>query len=136
MIRRAVRGDIAALLWILKKVYAEHEFDWPFDPVFLSVSLASAIADSNNLVLIGDGSMLWASAFDSPLGAGRVALEHVIRAAGPGQFSDILSAYEEWARDKGCVKFALGCVRSHRAFERLYARAGFHVGETWFEKSL
>jgi hypothetical protein len=124
------------LLRILEMVYAEHDFGWPFDPVLLSMSLSNAIDDENSIVLVGNGAMLWASAFDSPLGAGKMAVEHVIRAKAPGQFSEIVAAYEDWARGKGCVKLALGCVRSHRAFGRLYARAGYHTEETWFSKSL
>lgn len=135
-VRKANRNDIPALLALTKRHHAEHDFAWPFDPVRLSMTLAHAIEATDWLCLIGDGALLLAQAFDSPLGAGRLAVEHIVRAAQPGQFAAMLQDYECWARRQGCASMSIGCVRKPRVFARLYGRHGFRPSESTFVKAL
>ena len=135
-VRKANRNDIPALLALMKRHHAEHDFAWSFDPVRLSMTLAHAIAAADWLCLVGNGAMLLAQAFDSPLGAGRLAVEHIVRAAQPGQFAAMLRDYERWARLQGCGSITLACVRKPAAFARLYGRHGFRPAETVFIKAL
>lgn len=136
MIRVAARADIPAMLELLKLHHAEHDFGWPFDPVRLSMTLAHAIEADDWLALTGEGALLLASRYESPMGAGRLAVEHIVRAALPGQFRELLAAYEDWARGQGCTSVSLGCVRRHNSFARLYGRNGYSIAETVFVKAL
>lgn len=136
MIRAAGRADIPAMLEILKRHHEEHDFAWPFDPARLSLTLTHAIEAEDWLCLCGEGALLLASAYESPMGAGRLAVEHIVRATQPGQFREMLAAYEAWARKQGCRSVSLGCVRRHNAFSRLYGRHGYSIAETTFVKAL
>lgn len=124
------------MLEILKRHHEEHDFAWPFDPARLSLTLTHAIDADDWLVLTGDGALLLVSAYESPMGAGRMAVEHIVRAAKSGQFRSILPVYEAWAREQGCRSVSLGCVRRHNAFSRLYGRHGYSIAETVFVKVL
>jgi hypothetical protein len=135
MIRLAVRDDMPALLAALRDHHEEHAFAWRFDPALLSMTLAHAIDAPDWMVLTG-GGLLLAQAFDSPLGAGRLAVEHVVRAGVPGAFDEIVAAYEAWARAQGCRQTALGCIARHDTFARLYARHGYALAESVFVKPL
>lgn len=136
MIRHAVRDDIPAMLSLLKRHHTEHAFSWPFDAVRLSMTLANAVEADDWLALTGDGALLLASSYESPMGAGRLAVEHIVRAAKPGHLREMLTIYEAWARDQGCQSVSLGCVRRHNTFARLYGRHGFTMAETIFVKAL
>lgn len=139
MIRRAVRGDIAALLPMLRAHHAESGFEWPFDPVLLSVSLATAVQSDNQAVFISPNGMLWGAYHDSPLGAGRLAVEIVFWAA-DGQGAALISAFEDWARVNGCCQSSISCLHgdgiSTDVFARLYRRSGYQPAETVFAKRL
>lgn len=136
MIHEAERPDIPAMLGLLKTHHVEHAFAWPFDPVRLSMTLAHAIEADDWLALTGDGALLLASSYDSPMGAGRLAVEHIVRAAKPGQLREMLTIYETWARKHGCASISLGCVRRPNTFARLYGRHGYSIAETIFVKAL
>lgn len=136
MIYPASRDDIPTMLTLLQMHYNEHTFDWSFDPVRLSMTLMNAIEADDWLALTGDGALLLASAYESPMGAGRLAVEHIVRTARPGQFRELLAAYEAWAREQGCRTVSLGCVRRHNSFARLYSRHGYSTAETIFAKAL
>ena len=136
MIRPAVASDISQLLLLLKHHHQEYGFAWPFDPVRLSMTLSSAMASPMQLLLIGDCCMVFASCLDSPLGAGRLAIEHIIRCELPGHFDNLLDAYETWARSKGCRESSLSCTDRHSTFARLYGRRGYQLAETTFSKAL
>lgn len=135
-IRRAVRGDIPALVLICKRHHKEEKFGWPFDPAQISMTLAHAIDAADWLCLTGNKSILLASAYISPMGAGRIAVEHIIRSERAGQFDALRNAYEAWARSLGCVMTSLGCTSNVPAFARLYRRGGYRHGETIFVKVL
>jgi hypothetical protein len=135
MIRLATRDDMPALLAALRDHHEEHVFAWRFDPALMSLTLTRAIDAPDWLALTG-GGLLLAQAFDSPLGAGRLAVEHVVRADLPGAFDEIVAAYEAWARAQGCLQTALGCIERHDAFARLYARHGYALAESVFVKAL
>lgn len=136
MIRPAEHADIPDILGLLKRHHEEHGFVWPFDPARLSLTLTHAIEADDWLVLTDDGALLIASAYESPMGAGRLAVEHIVRTAKSGQFREILAVYETWAREQGCRSVSLGCVRRHNAFSRLYGRHSYSMTETIFVKAL
>lgn len=135
MIRRAVRGDVPALLPMLRAHHADSGFEWLFDPVLLSVSLATAVQSDNQAIFVSRNGMLWGAFHDSPLGAGRLAVEIVFWAA-DGQGADLISAFEDWARVNGCSQSSISCLHKPSVFARLYRRSGYQPAETVFAKRL
>lgn len=135
MIRRATRDDIPAMLSSLRKHHAAHAFAWPFDRVRLSVVCAHAIEADDWLALVGDGALLLARWFDCEFGSGRHAIERALWSE-RGQGPVMISEFERWARDAGCVDASLSCMRRPDAFARLYGRLGYRIAETTFVKTL
>ncbi len=135
MIRPAQITDAPAMLHELRLHHAEHAFAWPFDRVRLSITLANALDRTDRLVLTGEGVLLIASWFDCEFGSGRHAIERILRVPA-GQLDTVLAAFEGWARANGCVDVALGCVRRHDVFMRLYRSRGYQRAETTFVKAL
>lgn len=134
MIRLATRDDIPAMLTSLRKHHAAHGFAWPFDRVRLSVVCARAIEAEDWLALVSDGALLLARWFDCEFGSGRHAIERALWSE-RGQGRALISEFERWARDAGCVDAALSSMRRPDAFARLYGRLGYHMAETTFVKT-
>jgi hypothetical protein len=136
MIRRATSQDVARIVELFKLHHAEKGFEFPFNPARVSLAISNAITAKESLVLIGPSSVLMASCFDSPFGAGRLAIEHAVRAGTNDEFKEILSQYEQWARAQGCDRLSLSCTDRHATFARLYRRHGFALAESTFSKAL
>lgn len=126
---------MAALLTMLRAHHDESGFEWSFDPVLLSISLATAIASDNQVVLISPNGMLWGAYQDSPLGAGRVAIEIVLWAS-RGESAPLIARFEEWARANGCSQSSISCLHKPSVFARLYRRSGYRPAETVFAKRI
>lgn len=119
----------------LQRHHEEHSFTWRFDRVRLSILCANAIEADDWLALVGDDALLLARWFDCEFGSGRHAVERLVRVPAGG-LNEMLYEYERWARENKCVDVALGCVRRHATFARLYARNGYAIAETTFVKTL
>lgn len=135
MIREATLADIPDLV---EAFVAHHEgmgCDWPVDAAVLARTFARAVASPDWLCLTGDGCLLLAVSFDSPLGAGRLAQELCVSAS-KGNLDIVVGAYEGWARARGCRAISLGCEQRHETFARLYGRRGYARAETTFSKVL
>jgi hypothetical protein len=131
---------MSALLAMLRAHHAQSGFEWPFDPVLLSISLATAIASDNQVVLISPSGMLWGAHQDSPLGAGRVAVEIVLWAS-RGESAPLIARFEDWAHTQGCTQASICCLHrpsgsSPEVFARLYRRSGYRPAETVFAKRI
>lgn len=136
MIRAAVRDDIPALVSLAKRHHEEHAFPFRFDAARLSVTFATAIERPDWLCLTGDGAVLLAVSFESPLGAGRLATEWLLRAANADDRRALIVRYEQWARDMGCASISLACTERPETFGRLFRRHGFAFAEATFSKRL
>lgn len=110
--------------------------DWPIDAAQLQSTFAAAIASPAQwLCLTGDDCLLLAMWFENPLGAGRLAMEFCF-CAPPGRRDELIGAYEQWARDKGCRKASLSFTRSFPAFVRMFRRRGYAPDEMTLSKVL
>jgi len=136
MIRRGRLSDIAGIIELLRRHHVEKQFDFKFNPVLLSSTVTHAMTARDWLCLVGERSVLIASYFDSPFGAGRLAMEHIVRAETPGLFAGLIKEYEQWAVANGCVKASLSCTDRFSAFTRLYSRHGYRPSEMQMVKHL
>lgn len=116
--------------------HAEKGFTFPVNTARVSVTLSNAIASPDALALVADHGMLLATCFDSPFGAGRVAVEQMVRATRPHLFNEFLEHFEHWARSRECASISLSCTDRHAAFARLYGRRGYSLAESTFSKAL
>lgn len=132
MIRVATSADIPALLKHCRDHHNEKAFPFPFDAVKVSMTLSSAIASADWLVLIGPKSVLLAMCFDDVFGGGKYAFERLVR----GDLNELLPRYEQWARDMGCRTASLASLERHEVFARLYRRSGYRLSESVFTKVL
>lgn len=135
VIRPAVLDDITDLVAAFEAHHSSMGCAWVVDRAVLSRTFAQAIASPDWLCLTGDGCLMLAVVFESPLGAGRLAQELCV-SAGRGRFDALLDLYEDWARAKGCQRVALGCEQRHATFARLYGRRGYALAESTFMKVL
>jgi hypothetical protein len=135
--RPARLSDIPGLVALFEKQHSEMGCPWPIDnKTKLTSTFHLAIASPEDwLCLTGDESLLLATCFESPLGAGKVAVELCMCAA-PGKLDDMIERYEDWAKLKGCKIASLGCDRRFTTFQRLYRRYGYTPAEMTTSKAL
>jgi GNAT superfamily N-acetyltransferase len=136
VIRDAVRADIPALVSLARRHHEENGFPFVFNAARLSITLALAIAQPDWLCLTGNRCVLLAFSFESPLGAGKLATEFLLRAERRGDMKELVTRYEAWARGRGCVQATLGCTSKPEVFARLYRPFGYTFAETVFAKRL
>jgi hypothetical protein len=135
-IRPAVHDDIPHLVALFVKQHEAMGCSWRVDTRRLALTLASAIATPDSwLCLTGDGCLMLAACFESPLGAGKVAQE-LCFCVPPGKIEVVLKRYEDWARAKGCRSVSLACEQRFATFERLYRRHGYSIAEMTTSKDL
>lgn len=139
MIRRAVASDMDRIIALCRTHHAEQRrignrnFDWPFDPARVSLTVAHALRSKDWLCLVdGADALLIAHTYQDPLGGPLVAIERIIR----GDLNEMVRRYEDWARLSGCVRAVLSTTHRHKAFERLYGRIGYALAETVYSKDL
>ncbi|TYB83974.1 GNAT family N-acetyltransferase [Oceaniovalibus sp. ACAM 378] len=143
MIRRAVAGDILAMVRMAGDFIASADLAIPFDPDYLTASLRAHLAATDRLALVLDRNgaargMLCAAASRSPLAPVAVATELAFwidpdcrgRAA-----LELLHQYIAWARDLGCSHASMMALPG-RSLERLYGAAGFLPAEMTYSKVL
>lgn len=135
MIRPAVVADVSNLVAAFKAHHRGMGVDWPVDTAVLAATFRRAIAEPDWLCLTGEGCLLLAVSFDSPLGAGRLAQELCVSASA-GNLDAVIKLYEDWARSRGCRRASLGCEQRHATFARLYGRRGYALAESNFMKVL
>lgn len=135
MIRPATPKDIPALVDLFQKQHAEMGCSWSIDASTLAGTFSQAITAPDWLCLTGDGCLLLAACFESPLGAGRIAQE-LCFCVTPGNLDGLLRFYEDWARSRGCRTASVACEQRHQAFARLYGRHGYALAESTFSKVL
>jgi hypothetical protein len=136
MIRPAVVSDMSDMINMLVRHHTEKDFSWPADKVRASMMLSHAMSSDGWLCATGDGCLLIASCGDSMFGAGKIAVEHLIRSEQPSMFGALLDYYETWARANGCTAVSLSCTDRFPAFTRLYGRRGYAPAEMTTVKAL
>lgn len=135
MIRRAFFSDVPDLVALFEQQHQEMGCAWSINKTKLAETFAHAIGSPDWLCLTGDGCLLLAACFESPVGAGKLAQE-IAYSATPSDSDEVIRLYEQWARAKGCRSASLSCERKHNAFARLYGRRGYSIAETTFSKVL
>lgn len=141
MIRRADLADRQSIVRMGRDFLLASGLNLTFDAAWADASARSAILDVDQLVLVLeiDGcvcGMLCAACGFSPLAPVRVARETVfwidphIRGLWAGAF---ISAYEEWAKSRGCAVVGLASLEIKRVGP-LYQRRGYVPVEQHFLK--
>lgn len=139
--RPAHPGERLAVTSIAKRFHGASGIPFPFDAAHAAATAQEYIEASDKLCLAleVDGVLrgaLAASASISPLVPARVAEELIFwidpecrgRAA-----LKMISAYEQWARDQGCIAIGLSALGDPRV-ARLFRASGFALIENKFLK--
>lgn len=143
MIRMAALADRMRVVLLLRDSHSAAGFNFPFRPAYAE-ALFKAHADGPDaccIVYQADGhaqGVLMARAFAHPFGAGLWAKETVwwIDPAHRGRSGlAMLTAYEDWARGKGCVSIGMASLTSNDV-SGIYRRCGYVPAETHFVKAL
>ncbi len=148
-VRPAAMCDQGRVIALLRNFYDAHRDRTPmrfeFDPVYASRLFSTHAFDKRAccFVLDVDGKaqgLLMAMAHEHLFAPAIVARETVwwiepshrsVRAA-----RDMMQAYEDWARRRGCAYAALAALEDDRAVMTLYRRAGYRLAETHALKAL
>lgn len=127
------------MIQLLQESHRAARFDFPF-----SAPHAAALFDTHIskglILLLGKPAqgLLMAMTFDHPFGAGLWAKETVwyIRPGARGRSAlEMLSKYEAWAVERGCVKIGMASLSSNDV-SKIYNRKGYTPAETHFIKTL
>lgn len=137
--RHATIDDKGAVLRLLRDSHAAAGFDFPFSAPHASRLFDTHLA-SGLILLCGSPAvgLLMAMSFEHPFGAGLWSKETVwyIDPSARGRAAlSMLSAYEEWARSKGCVKVGMASLAINDV-SKIYERKGYSKVETHFIKNL
>ncbi len=142
-VRFATAADRLRVVALLRNSHQAAGFTFPFHPAY-AVNLFLGHSGRDNaccIVLEQDGraqGVLMAQSFQHPFGAGLWAKETVWwiepdHRGGSGL--RMLAAYEDWARDLGCVSIGMASLASNDV-GGLYRRFGYVPAETHFIKTL
>lgn len=139
MIRPARLSDMAEILALLRKLHGLQSRPLPFDRSHCAKAVATAISAPDWLALVveteGVTGLLIASVGVTTISPARVAHEHAWIAP-RGWGAKLAAAYEDWARQEGCVAMSLACHPGDaRLIETLQAR-GFGPAELTLVKVL
>ncbi|MEJ8308817.1 GNAT family N-acetyltransferase [Agrobacterium larrymoorei] len=142
-VRHARNSDAGVVVELLRQSHAAARWKFPFDPM-RAHSLFCAHEQSAHTAAIvmeyrgSPAGILMAHAFDHPFGAGMCSFETVWfiaeEARGRGALK-MLDAYEDWARDIGCVYACMASLAINDV-SRIYTRCGYAPVETHFMKAL
>lgn len=139
MVRQATPDDRMAVIRLLRDSHAAAGFAFPFSAPHADALFCSHM-DSGLVLVVGTPAkgVLMAQAFEHPFGAGKWAKETVWyiapEARGRAAIS-MLRAYEDWAREQGCVSVGMASLATNDV-SRLYERMGYAPAETHFVKAL
>lgn len=143
MIRMAAPRDRLRVVSLLRDSHAAAGFTFPFRPAHAEALFKAHTDDADACCIVhqvGDQAqgVLMARAFAHPFGAGLWAKETVwwIDPAHRGRSGlAMLTAYEDWARGKGCVSIGMASLASNDV-SGIYRRCGYAPAETHFVKAL
>ncbi|ARS70865.1 GNAT family N-acetyltransferase [Sinorhizobium meliloti] len=142
-VRQATASDVPRILTLLRNFHAAGGFDFRFDAARFEQFVKAAIfGDRSTCFVIGDpiAGVLVASHAESFVGF-RYAEEHLVWIE-PGRrgaaWSDLLRAFEAWAKAAECARIKLSAQHAlrHPAMTRLYRRSGYMPCETVFSKEI
>ncbi|MDX0498964.1 hypothetical protein GOL97_26070 [Sinorhizobium medicae] len=142
-VRQATASDVPRILTLLRHFHAAGGFDFRFDaPRFEQFVKTAIFGEKSACFIIGDpiAGVLVASHAESFVGF-RYAEEHLVwiepRQRGAA-WSDLLCAFEAWAKAAGCERIKLSAQHTLRppAMTRLYRRSGYTPCETVFSKEI
>lgn len=142
-VRQATPSDVPRILTLLRNFHAAGGFDFRFDaPRFEQFVKAAIFGERSACFVTGYpiAGVLVASHAESFVGF-RYAEEHLVWIE-PGKrgpaWSDLLRAFEAWAKAAGCerIKLSAQYALRHPAMTRLYRRSGYLPSETVFSKEI
>lgn len=138
-VRRADEADRPRVIALLRDSHASAGFSFPFSAPHAD-ALFRAHMERGLILVCGRPAqgLLMAATFDHPFGAGKWAKEtvwYVAPEARGRSASQMLEAYEVWAREQGCVTIGMASLATNDV-SCIYKRRGYAPAETHFLKSL
>lgn len=142
-VRFAIEGDRLKIVQLLRASHAAAGFSFPFRPASAESLFKTHFDDPASCCIVYapdryPEGVLMARAYHHAFGAGLWAQETVwwITPAYRGRSGlEMLTAYENWARDIGCVSIGMASLASNDV-SAIYLRRGYAVAETYFVKAL
>jgi GNAT superfamily N-acetyltransferase len=143
MIRKAVLADRPAIVRMARDFHAAANMPMAFDPAYAASVASIYIADDDKLCLVldhdGPAGVLAAHAYLHPL-APVLAADELMWWVAPKHRGlaamRMLSAYEDWARSRGCVLIGIATPPSDERAVALYRRRGFSAAGAHFSKTI
>ena len=142
-VREATGADRAAIVRMARGFHEASGLPLPFDTMYAAVVAQSYIADPDKLCLVLDDDapvgVLAASVYRHPL-APVLAADELIWWIDPehrGRAAlEMLSAYEAWARSKGCTVIGMATPPGDERAAIIYRRRGFAAVGSHFIKTI
>jgi len=140
-VRLATWRDVPDLVDRCERAVANFEMArWlgEYDRASATEFLTRAVASPDMDVLMTDGGHLIATLYSLPFNKSVRIASEINFYAEDGAGADLLSAFEQWARDKGAVVCDIATMHGyrHEAIDRLYRRMGFSATEHHYIKRL
>lgn len=144
MIRQAISSDKAAVLMMARSFHSAAELPFAFSAATASILFDACLCDDDRLCLIyeRDGApvgMLAAYAANHMLAPVKIASEIAwwIEPQHRGRSAvAMLTAYEQWARQRGCALIHMVGLGADPVTAKLYERQGYLAAERHFMKPL
>lgn len=127
---------------LLRDAHAAAALPFAFSAPHAMALVDRHIGDPTLLALVAGEpaqALLLASVQDHPFAAVRFAAETVwwVALEARGQFANqMLAAYEQWAKEKGCAFTGMAALATFQRAEIIYRRAGYRAVETHFLKPI
>jgi GNAT superfamily N-acetyltransferase len=143
MIRKAVLADRPAIVRMARDFHAAANMPVAFDAAYAAAVAGAYIADADKLCLVldrdGPAGVLAAHAYAHLL-APVLAADELMWWVDPGHRGlaamRMLSAYEDWARSRGCALIGIATPPSDDRAAALYRRRGYSAAGAHFSKTI
>lgn len=143
MIRPARPADRAAIVRMARDFHAAANMPVAFDPAYAASVAGAYIADDDKLCLVldqdGPAGVLAAHVYQHPL-APVLAADELMWWIDPDHRGlcamQMLDAYEQWARAKGCVLIGMATPPSDDKAASIYRRRGYVCAGMHFSKTI
>ena len=142
-VRRAVASDRSRCLQLARNFHIASGLQIPFSPAYASLLFDACLCEPDRLCLVLDDNgvqgVLAAQAGSLPIAPVKAATELIwwIEPNARGRAAiEMLDAYENWARERGCVFANMVGLGSDPLPARLYERRGYIAAERHFMKTL
>lgn len=144
LVRHAIDADRLRIVALLRDSHKAAGFTFPFHPAYAEHLFKTHVAEPDACCIAyapdeQPQGVLMARSFDHPFGPFKLAKETVwwIDPNHRGTAAiRMLSAYEEWAREQGCVSCGMAAMAANMKPARIYEHRGYRQIETHFLKAL